>query len=269
MSGGENFADLGRPRRIWAVASCSGPAERLDRLHVKLAERFAAGDRLVYLGNYLGGGDPIATIDRLLAFRTYLLAAPGMFASDVVYLRGMQEEIWAKLLQIQFAPNPREVLTWMLARGAGATLEAYGGEARIGLAAAREGAVAINRWTSKLRETVRSHPGHDKFMSVLQRAAVTEDQNGSGKLLFVHAGLDPKRGLDEQGDNFWWDGAGFDRVESLFEDFKRVFRGADPAGNGARFDGYAVTLDAGCGSGGPLLAAAVLPDGRIVDTIQA
>ncbi len=269
MIKGEKFALLGRPRRVWAVAACRGEVDRLDRLHQDLADRFALGDRVLYLGNYLGGGDPIATIDRLLAFRTYLLAAPGMLASDIVYLRGMQEEIWAKLLQIQFAPNPREVLSWMLARGAGVTLEAYGGEARIGLAAARDGAVAINRWTGKLRETVRSYPGHDKFMSVLQRAAVTEDHNGSGKLLFVHAGLDPNRTLNEQGDNFWWDGAGFDRIESLFEDFRRVFRGADPAGNGVRFDGYAVTLDAGCGSGGPLLAVAVLPDGRIVDTIQA
>jgi len=69
----------------------------------RIASRWATA--LLYLGNYLGGGDPVTTIDRLLAFRTYLLAAPGMFTSDIVYLRGMQEEIWAKLLQIQFAPN--------------------------------------------------------------------------------------------------------------------------------------------------------------------
>ncbi len=269
MNKGDKFAHLGFPRRIWAVAACHGEIDRLDRLHQELADRFVLGDRLLYLGNYLGGGDPIATIDRLLAFRTYLLGAPGMFTSDIVYLRGMQEEIWAKLLQIQFAPNPREVLTWILARGAGVTLEAYGGEAKLGLLAAREGAVSINRWTGKLRETVRSYPGHDKFMSVLQRAAVTDDKSGSGRLLFVHAGLNPKRTLIEQGDNFWWDGAGFDRIESLFEDFNRIFRGADPAGNGARFDGYTVTLDGGCGTGGPLVAAAILPDGRIVDTIQA
>ncbi len=269
MNKGDKFAHLGSPRRIWAIAACHGEVDRLDRLHQELADRFALGDRVLYLGNYLGGGDPVATIDRLLAFRTYLLAAPGMFSNDIVYLRGMQEEIWAKLLQIQFAPNPREVLTWMLARGAGVTLEAYGGEAKLGLLAAREGAVSINRWTGKLREAVRNHPGHDKFMSVLQRAALTDDKAGSGRLLFVHAGLDPKRPLNEQGDNFWWDSAGFDRVEPLFEDFKRVFRGADPAGNGVRFDSYTVTLDGGCGTGGPLVAAAILPDGRIVDTIQA
>ena len=32
------------------------------------------------------------------------------FACDVVFLRGAQEEMWQKLLQLQFAPNPGEVL---------------------------------------------------------------------------------------------------------------------------------------------------------------
>ena len=127
MSDADKLANLGRPRRIWAVAACHGDVARLDRLHLALADRFRVGDRLIYCGNYLGGGDPTGAIDRLLAFRTYMLAAPGMIANDLVYLRGIQEEIWSKMLQIQFAPNPREVLTWMLDRGAEATLRAYGG----------------------------------------------------------------------------------------------------------------------------------------------
>jgi hypothetical protein len=267
MNKGDKFARMGRPHRVWAVAACHGDIDRLDRLHMTLADRFVLGDRLLYLGNYVGGGDPVATIDRLLAFRTYLLAAPGMIDSDIVYLRGMQEEIWAKMLQIQFAPNPHEVLTWMLGRGAGATLAAYGGDPKMGLIAAREGAIAINRWTGRLREAMRANPGHDKFMSVLKRAATTETDDSP--LLFVHAGLNPARTVGEQGDNFWWDAAGFDRMEEPYENFKRIFRGADPAGRGVRMDSYAVTLDAGCGTGGPLFAAAILPDGRIVDTIQA
>ena len=78
MSDSAAFAHLGRPRRVWAVAACQGAVERLGRLHLAIAERFQLGDRLVYLGNYLGGGDPVGTIDHLLAFRTHLLARPGM-----------------------------------------------------------------------------------------------------------------------------------------------------------------------------------------------
>lgn len=268
MSDADKLANLGRPRRIWTVAACHGDVARLDHVHLALADRFTVGDRLVYCGNYLGAGDPTATIDRLLAFRTYLLAAPGMVADDIVYLRGIQEEIWSKMLQIQFAPNPREVLHWMLERGAEATLKAYGGEARIGLAAAKEGAMSMTRWTSSLREAIRRQPGHNQFMSAWRRAALTAEAD-EGPLLFVHAGIDPARAFAKQGDSFWWGSGSFDKATAPFENFKRVFRGSDPAGEGLKLDGYTVTLDAGCATGGPLIAAAITPDGRIIDMIKA
>ncbi len=267
MSNGVKFAHLGNPRRLWAVAACNGAIERLDRVHITIAERFAPGDRLLYLGDYLGDADSALLIDRLLAFRTYLLAAPGMIANDIVYLRGAQEEIWSKLLQIQFAPNPAEVLRWMLARGARETLMAYGGDAEEGVLSAREGAMALTRWTNRLREAIRRRPGHDTFMSVLRRAAFTEaDQRG--RLLFVHSGLDPTRPLAAQGDSFWWSAGSYERIAEPYETFQRIFRGADPAGHGARLDGYAITLDAGLGRDGPLLAAAIAPDGAITDVIR-
>jgi hypothetical protein len=268
VSDGGNFADLGRPRRIWAVAACHGPIDRLDRLHVALAERFAPGDRLVYLGNYLGSPEAAATLDRLLVFRTYLLAAPGMVSGDFVYLRGVQEEIWSKLLQIQFAPNPREVLTWMLERGAANTLVAYGSQGEDGLVATRGGTLAMARWTNRLREAMRRHPGHEKLLSVLKRAALTQDR-GDGALLFVHSGLDPTLPLAAQRDAFWWGSGGFERMKEPFETFRRVFRGADPAGRGTHLEGYAVTLDAATGLDGELIAAAIAPNGEIMEIIRA
>ncbi len=268
MSIGAKFAVLGRPRRIWAVAACHGAVERLARAHDAIAERFAPGDRLLYLGDYLGDPESAFLIDHLLAFRAYLLAMPGMIASDIVYLRGTQEEIWSKLLQLQFAPNPRQVLTWMLARGAGETIAAYGGDAEEGMLAAREGAMALTKWTNRLREAIRRRSGHDTFMSVLRRAALTEIDE-KGHLLFVHSGLDPARSLDAQGDAFWWAADGFARIDSPFETFHRIFRGADPAGRGASLDGYAITLDAGLGRDGPLVVAVIAPDGQIIDLIKA
>lgn len=250
------------------MAACNGDVNRLERLHLAIAERFALGDRLVYLGNYLGGGDPAGTIDRILALRTHLLALPGMIPEDFVYLRGVQEEIWSKLLQIQFAPNPREVLAWMLDRGGAVTLQAYGGSPEAGLSAAREGAMAMARWTNRLREGIRRHAGHEKFLTVLQRAALTED-TGDGALLFVHAGIDPGRPLAAQGDSFWWEASGFDRITERFETFRRIFRGYDPARHGAKLDGYAVTLDGHSAESGALLAAAITPDGEIAELFEA
>jgi serine/threonine protein phosphatase 1 len=268
VSADANLADLGRPRRIWAVAACRGTVARLTRIHEAIAERFTPGDRLVYLGDYLGHVDSALIVDQLLAFRTYLLAAPGMIPSDFIYLRGVQEEIWSKLLQIQFATNPGEVLRWMLERGASETITAYGGSPHEGLLSARDGAVSITKWTNSLRNMMRHHPGHDKLMSVLQRAALTE-LDGKGQLLFVHAGLDPARPLSAQGDSFWWASTGFARLEQPFETFKRVFRGADPTGEGPVLDGYSVTLDARKRDGAPLLAVAVSPAGDILHVLES
>jgi hypothetical protein len=268
VTDGDKFMRLGNPRRIWAIAACQGSLEQLERLHRIIAERFVPGDRLVYLGNYLGCEDAALILDHLLAFRTYMLACPGMFASDLVYLRGIQEEIWSKLLQVQFAPDPRDVLGWMLERGGGATLAAYGGDEKAGLAATRGGAMEITRWTNRVREAVRRRPGHEKFMSVLRRAAFT-GENGLNRLLFVHAGIDPARSLEAQGDSFWWGAAEFDQLTAPFEDFARIFRGYDPAGRGAKLDGYAVTLDVAPASAGGLIAAIIAPEGEILDIIKA
>ena len=126
----------------------------------------------------------------------------------------------------------------------------------------------MTRWTSGLRDAIRQRPGHNQFMSVLRRAALTEE-TADGRLLFVHAGIDPDRSFAKQGDNFWWAAAAFEKAVAPFENFKRLFRGSDPGGNGLKLDGYTVTLDAGCGVGGPLIAAAITPDGRIIDMIKA
>jgi hypothetical protein len=267
MNAEASLAKLGRPRRIWAVAVRRGAVENLIRVHFAIADRFAAGDRLIYFGDYLGDCASAAMIDQILSFRTYLLAAPGMMPSDFIYLRGVQEEIWSKLLQIQYAPNPAEVLRWMLERGAAETIKAYGGNPREGILSSREGALAMAKWTNSLRHAMRRHPGHDKLMSVLSRAALTEI-DGRGQLLFVHAGLDPDRSLASQGDSFWWDASGFARLSGPFEGFRRVFRGVDPLGGGRVLDGYSVTLSAGKCDRDSLLAVSIAPDGDILEVIE-
>src|SRR5690349_1125594 len=111
------FARLRGALRVWAIGAVRGEARRLARLHDLISERFQEGDRVVYLGNYVGNGAVFATIDELLDFRRRVLGRLRGFACDVVFLRGAQEEMWQKLLQLQFAPNPGEVLRWMVDAG--------------------------------------------------------------------------------------------------------------------------------------------------------
>lgn len=264
-SADSKFARLRRAARIWAVPAIHGDAARLQAVHGALETRFAPGDRLVYLGNYFGhGAQIVAAVDELLRFRRLILARPLMFAYDIVYLRGGQEEMWQKMLQLQFAVNPRQVFDWMLGQGVEATIRAYGGDPARGRLAMGGGPVAIGRWTGELRQRMAAQAGHQALMSILRRAAHTDD----GNLLFVHAGLDPARPLAEQGDRLWWGHAGWASISSPYSGFARVVRGL---GRGAEADpsDYALTLDAGCGSGGPLIAACLSPAGDILEHIEA
>lgn len=260
------FATLRGSGRIWAVSAVHGELDRLRALHARLAQDIKPGDQLVYLGDYLGYGARVAdTVDEMLLFRRAFLAMPGVEVDDVVYLRGAQEEMWQKLLQLQFAPNPVSVLQWMVEHGIGPTLEAYGGSVEEGVLAARDGILSLTRWTSALRQTMRGHDGHTALMSVLKHAAMTDDHG----LLFVHAGIDPTRPLSSQVDTFWWGSSGFETLDGPYGDFRLVVRGSDRKRRGVQLTAHTLTLDAGCGFGGPLTAACLAADGQILHLIEA
>jgi serine/threonine protein phosphatase 1 len=260
------FATLRGGGRIWAVGAVHGERDRLAALHGRIAQEIKPGDQLVYLGGYLGHGALVReTIDELLLFRRAFIARPGVEVDDVVYLRGAQEEMWQKLLQLQFAPNPAEVLRWMVDNGAGTTISAYGGNLDEGLNCAREGTLSLTRWTGTLRQSMRAYDGHTTLMSVLKHAAFTDDNT----LLFTHAGLDPTRPLSAQLDAFWWGSAGFRQLESAYAGFRMVVCGADRRGGGVALGHYTAVLDAGCGRGGPLAAACFGADGSILQMVEA
>lgn len=262
----ELFSVLKAARRVWGVGAIHGDAHRLAAVHADLERRFRPGDRIVYLGNFLGHGPAIlATQDEILRFRRALLSRHGMFHADVAFLRGEQEEMWRKLLQLQLAPNPGEVLEWMLAQGAADTLRAYGGGADDGRAACRAGATSVARWTTGIRHAVRARPGHDELLMALRRAAYTE----GGELLLVAAGIDPNRPVSQQGDTFWWGSGYFSEIGGPYAGYRRVVRGFDRARRGPDLDSYAVTLDGGGRStDGSLTAACFNLDGTLDDRIE-
>ncbi|QQS14724.1 MAG: hypothetical protein IPK81_11555 [Rhodospirillales bacterium] len=278
MTGAPLFVPLRRPKRIWAVAAVHGAAARLRALGRMVGERAAAGDALVFLGDVIGGPpggeareagiDSGAALDAALALRRQILALPGARACDVAYLRGAQEEMWSKLSELQFAPAPRDILRWMAHRGVAATLETYGGADALdeGARACREGPMAIARWTSTLRQEVRARPGHADAMAAIRRAALTEDR----KVLLVNHGLDATRTLERQGDAFWWGGpAPFETILQPYGPVRRVVRGRAAGHPGVVERPHTLTLDAGCGFGGPLLCGLLDGDGAVLDVLRA
>ena len=262
----KNLVHLRGARRVWVVPAIHGEAQRLARVHDLIGPKFADGDRLVYLGNYLGHGDEIAaTVDELLDFRRRVLGRRHGFSCDVVYLRGAQEEMWQKLLQLQFAPNPGEVLAWMVRSGVEATVRVYGGDLRQGFAAARDGPRTITRWTTSLRAAMNAAEGHTTLFATLRHAAYT----GEGGLLFVHAGIDPRRAVIAQGDAFWWGAADILDLERPYVGFRRVVRGFDRERRGLVERPFGVSIDGGAGRGGSLKAVCFVVDGTIADVCEA
>jgi serine/threonine protein phosphatase 1 len=261
------IASLPPADRIWAVAAIHGEAERLRDLHSRMWARMAAGDRVIYLGNMIGWGPAVrAGLDELLAFRRAVIARPGGHVCDVTFLRGRQEVMWQKLLQLQFTPDPVGALRWMLPRGVHATLADYGSDPRTGERAARAGTVALTRWTAQLREAMKANPGHMDLLGRLRSAAVTRDET----VLFVNTGLDPEKALGQQGDLFWWHGAGFNALPpSGYGGFQRVVRGFDPGRRGLVQTPGKLSLDAGAGFGGPLASVCLSPDGEVLDRLEA
>jgi hypothetical protein len=280
-------ARLTHARRVWAVAAVRGDAGRLSRLHAALEARVWRGDRLVYCGNLVGVGPDVAgTIREALLFRRAVIARPGFEAEDVVFLRGAQEEMLNRLLRIQYAPGPAaavEALRWMEAHGIGPTLAAYGTTVAEGLRVAAQGPVERAKWTAAVIAAIRAAPGHDALLSSLRRAACTVPVDLAGEapgVLFVASGLNPDRPFETQGDAFWWDEAGFERAAAgipapdgeegtlPWGGFARLVRGACSRHDGPLAAGWGLTLDAGCGLGGPLVAACLAPTGEVLEVLE-
>ena len=267
MSDGNAFAVLRAARRVWAIGSIHGEADRLRQLHDQLSGRLLDGDRLVYLGNYLGyGADIVGVVDELLGFRREFLARPPfMDAGDLVFLRGSQEEMWHRVLQLQFAVDPVEVMSWMGERGLAATLAAYAGDTNTDILGQRAGPLTIAQWTGSVRAAMQELPGHVPFMSALKRAAYTAEES----LLFVNAGIDTDKPVEEQSDVLWWTGHSFAQIDAPFGNFAKVIRGYDPDHGGFDETEHTLTIDGGCGFGGGLIAVCLTPEGLIADRLES
>ena len=265
----EKFAELGSPRRIWAIAAINGDADRLSTLHDHLANRFSVRDRLVYLGNYMGieSRNNAYMMDELLAFRAALLCKTGVEPSDIVYLRGPAEEAWQRLLRLQFAPLPHQTLEKLLASGVESYLRLYGISVSDTRSIAKAGSLAITRWTNQLRSLQRNAPGHEKLMFTMRRAAFTAATTDQKRLLLVPANFDPTRSIDDQGESLWWTASPYRLAGRALSSYNRVVRGFDSVNGGADLDSPAVTLDAGCGRGGPLLCGCFSPSGKLLELV--
>ncbi len=274
MSFKTRFSNLGHPNKIWAISAVHGQIMRLQEIHKVLFEKFRPGDRIIYTGNYLCGDNaqPAATMDEILHFRNTMQSLPNSTEDDFVYLRGIQEELFTKLLQLQFAPNPEQVVEWTMRTHPEmeAFLRMYGSSLEETSRISREGILCLTRWSNAIKARMRDFPDHEKFFTQLRRAAFTDHRHtNDNNLLFVHAGFNPHLPLESQGDSFWWSSRHFNEIEERYAPFRAVIRGHDPERRGIHVGRATISIDGGCGFGGKLVLAQISGGGEILDLIAA
>ena len=73
--------------------------------------------------------------------------------NEIIFLRGAQEEMFTKVLQLHIAPNPTEIINWIFDHGVDKTLNSYGFSNKDVKNIAATGTVSISKWTSKLEQS--------------------------------------------------------------------------------------------------------------------
>ena len=222
MTEESNFVELKGTGRIWAIGSIHSNIKAFNSIKKFIINNFEQDDKLIFLGNVIGlGNSSKETLSSILELRLNLMAKFKMKPSEIVFLRGAQEEMFSKLLQLHIAPNPVEIVNWMFEHGVDKTLDSYGFSKEETISVSSSGTVVISKWTSKLNQILQENSGHKEFFLNLKHAAYSS----SKKILFVNRGVDIKRPLSAQNDCFWWGYQDFSKINKPYNSFVRIVRG--------------------------------------------
>ena len=217
-----NFVEFKNSTRIWAIGSIHSNLNSFNSIKDFLDKNFKEKDSLIFLGNVIGLGEySKETLTSIIQLRFKLMSKYKLKPGKIVFLRGAQEEMFTKLLQLQIAPNPIEIVNWMFSHGVDKTLSSYGFSREEALNVASSGTVSISKWTTKLNNVIKNYPGHKEYFLNLKHAAYSS----SKKILFVNRGVDITRPLSAQNDCFWWGYQNFSKITKSYNTFSRIVRG--------------------------------------------
>ena len=216
------FHEFKKTNRIWAIGSLHSNVNSFQNIKNFIFSNFSNGDKLIFLGNVIGFRDNSKEIiSEVLSLRLNLMAKFQLKHDDIVFLRGAQEEMFTKLLQLQIAPNPIEIIDWIFSHGVDQIITSYGFSPDEFKNVASQGTIQINKLTSKLNHQITIASGHKEYFSNLKHAAYSE----SKEVLFVNRGVDLSRPLSAQNDCFWWGYQNFSLINKPYSTFKRIVRG--------------------------------------------
>ncbi len=222
MNRTSNFIELNRCQKIWAIGSIHSNLKSFSSIKKFILDNFKESDKLIFLGNVIGLGDNSKeTLSSVIDLRFTLMSKFKLKPESIVFLRGAQEEMFSKLLQLQLAPNPIEIVDWMFDHGVNQTIKSYGCSEDEVRNVASSGTINITKWTANLNKTVQNYPGHTQYFLNLKHAAYSQTK----KILFVNRGVDITRPLSAQNDCFWWGYQNFSKIQKPYKTFLRIVRG--------------------------------------------
>tara|TARA_A100001011_G_scaffold386795_1_gene463344 strand:+ start:2789 stop:3601 length:813 start_codon:yes stop_codon:yes gene_type:complete len=217
-----NFVEIKKTNKIWAIGSIHSNLNSFSSIKKYILNNFNADDILIFLGNIIGlGDDSKETLNSVLDLRFNLMSKFKLKPESIIFLRGAQEEMFSKLLQLQLAPNPSEIVNWMFEHGVNKTIISYGFSEDEVRNITTSGAIKISKWTSSLNKALYNNSGHTQYFLNLKHAAYSHTK----KILFVNRGVDITRPLSAQNDCFWWGFQNFSKIQEPYNTFLRIVRG--------------------------------------------
>ena len=217
-----NFVELKKTDKIWAIGSIHSNLKSFISIKEFLLNNFKANDKLIFLGNIIGlGENSKETLSSVIDLRFNLMSKFTLKPESIIFLRGAQEEMFSKLLQLQLAPNPNEIIEWMFDHGVNETVKSYGFSENEVKNIASTGTINISKWTRTLNKVLNKNPGHSQYFLNLKHAAYSKTK----KILFVNRGVDITRPLSAQNDCFWWGFQNFSSINRPYKTFSRIVRG--------------------------------------------
>ena len=107
MNNISNFVELKKSEKIWAIGSIHSNLKSFSSIKKYIQKNFDAEDKVIFLGNVIGlGENSRETLSSVIDLRFNLMSKFRLKPETIVFLRGAQEEMFSKLLQLQLAPNP-------------------------------------------------------------------------------------------------------------------------------------------------------------------
>ena len=217
-----NFIELKKTNKIWAIGSIHSNLKSFNSIKKYILDNFETSDKLIFLGNIIGLGDNSKeTLTSVIDLRFNLMSKFKLKPESIIFLRGAQEEMFSKLLQLQLAPNPAEIVEWMFDHGVNQTLRSYGFSENELKNISSTGTINISKWTTNLNRILQKIPGHSQYFLNLKHAAYSRTK----EILFVNRGVDITRPLSAQNDCFWWGFQNFSTLQKPYKTFLRIVRG--------------------------------------------